>query len=197
MTRRGARGRAALAAAAVIGTVVLGACSAATTAPSATTRSASTSTPHRSGTATTAASSTATTSPLTTTTAALATANLVVTDEIRSELTAAGATLNSLPASAYTGLRPGETYYAYDAATQTYWASGGLVPSASSTQAQISTQDDGAYLLFTRPAGGAWKAYAVGLAGTPEGSPCPIAVPAAVLQLWHWPPGSCRPATIS
>ena len=174
----------------------LGACSAAPTTPSAT-RSATTSTPHRSGTATTAGSGPATTSPLTTSTAALATANLVVTDEIRSELTAAGATLNSLPASAYTGLRPGETYYAYDAATQTYWASGGLVASASSMQAQVSTQDDGAYLLFSRPAGGAWKAYAVGLAGTAEGSPCPIAVPAAVLQLWHWPPGSCRPATIS
>jgi hypothetical protein len=196
MTRRGTRGGAASAAAVVIVSVALGACSAATTTPSAT-RSATTAAPHRSGTATTAGSSTATTSPSTTSTAALATANLVVTDEIRSELTAAGAMLDSLPASAYTGLRPGETYYAYDAATQTYWASGGLVPSASSMQAQVSTQDDGAYLLFSRPAGGAWKAYAVGLAGTTEGSPCPIAVPAAVLQLWRWPPGSCRPATIS
>ena len=195
MTRRGAPGRVAFAAAAVIGAMALGACSAAP-APPATTRSASTSAPPRSGTVTSGGAGTATTSPSTTTTA-LATANLVVTGEIRSELTAAGAALNSLPASAYTGLRPGETYYAYDATTQTYWASAGLVPSASSMQAQVSTQDDGAYLLFSRPAGGTWKAHAVGLAGTPEGSPCPIAVPAAVLQLWHWAAGSCRPATIS
>ncbi len=197
MTGRPTPRRAAFGAAVTaIGALVLGACSAAPSTP-ATTRSASTSAPHRSTTGTTAGSSTSTTSPSTTTTAALTTANLVVTDEIRSELTAAGAALNSLPATSYTGLRPGETYYAYDAATQTYWASSGLVPSASSMPAQVSTQDDGAYLLFSRPAGGAWKAYAVGLAGTPEGSPCPIAVPAAVLQLWHWAAGRCRPATIS
>jgi len=110
---------------------------------------------------------------------------------------AAGAALNSLPASDYTGLRPGETYYAYDATTATYWAGAGLVPSASSTPAQVATQDDGAYLLFDRLPGGTWKAYDVGLAGTPEGSACPATVPVAILRLWGWPSGSCRPTTIS
>ena len=123
------------------------------------------------------------------------TRNLVVTDDIRSQLVAAGAQLNSLPATDYTGLRAGETYYAYDASTQTYWAGAGLDPSPSSTQAQIAAQDNGAYLLFERAASGAWKAYAVGLAGT-EGATCPVQVPAAVLQLWGWTAGSCRPRTI-
>lgn len=120
-----------------------------------------------------------------------------MTNQVRSELVAAGAALNSLPPSDYTGLAPGETYYAYDASTGTYWAGAALIPSPSSTPAQVSAQDDGAYLLFDRPADGPWKAFAVGLAGTPDGSTCPIAVPAGILQLWNWPPGSCRPSTIS
>jgi hypothetical protein len=151
---------------------------------------------HAAGSATTTTPAPTTTQPAPTTTQPT-TSNLVVTDQIRSELVAAGATLNSLPASAYTGLRPGETYYAYDATTQTYWAGAGLLPSSSSTPAQVSTQDDGAYLLFTRTATGAWKAYDVGLAGTPDGTPCSITVPSAILALWNWPAGSCRPSTIS
>ena len=78
-----------------------------------------------------------------------------MTDAIRSQLVAAGAALNSLSPSDYTGLRPGETYYAYDATTQTYWASGGLSRAPSSMPAQVAAQDDGAYLLFLRPAG--WR----------------------------------------
>jgi hypothetical protein len=133
----------------------------------------------------------------TTTTSASATSNLVVTDELRSQLVAAGAAHNSLPASDYTGLRPGETYYAYDADTQTYWAAASLDPSTSSTPAQVAAQDDGAYLLFERARSGTWTVYDVGLAGTPEGSACPVTVPSAILTLWGWPADSCRPATIS
>jgi len=138
-----------------------------------------------------------TSSPATTTVTAPTTSNLVVSDEIRSQLVAEGAALNSLPPSAYTGLVPGETYYAYDSSTKIYWAGGGLVPSSASTQAQVSTQDDGAYLLFERPDGRSWQAYAVGLAGTPGANACPVTVPAAILRLWNWSSGSCRPTTIS
>ena len=134
--------------------------------------------------------------PTTTTTVEMA-SDLPVTDAIRSQLVAAGATLNSLPVSDYTGLRPGETYYAYDKSTLTYWAGAGLMPSPSSTPAQVSSQDDGAYLLFDRVGSGPWKAYAVGLAGTPDGGACPIAVPVVILDLWGWSPKSCRPPTIS
>ena len=118
--------------------------------------------------------------------------NLVVTDQIRAQLVAAGAALNSIPASEYTGLRPGGTFYAYDPATRTDWAGAALVASPSSQRAQVSTQDDGAYLLFERPQGGSWIAHDVGLAGV-EGSSCPIQVPASITELWGWNTGSCRP----
>ena len=48
--------------------------------------------------------------------------NLVLTDAIRAQLVAAGAALNGLPASDYTGLVKGESYYGFDPATSTYWA---------------------------------------------------------------------------
>jgi hypothetical protein len=168
------------------GAIGLAACSASSTTHTA--HSSTTSAP---------ATTTTTTSTVPTTTSTPTAADLAVTEAIRSQLVAAGAALNGLSPSDYTGLRAGETYYAYDAATQMYWASAGLSPSPSSTPAQVAAQDDGAYLLFVRPQGGAWKAYDVGLAGTPEGSACPVTVPAAVLSLWGWAPGSCRPATIS
>jgi hypothetical protein len=188
---------------AVVATGALGlaACSAGPTDNAATTSTAgaqsrsTTSTESQPTTSPPATSQPATTQA-TTTTAVSQTSNVVVTDEVRAELIAAGAALNSLVPSDYTGLVPGETYYAYDATAKTYWAGAGLAPSPASTQAQVSAQDDGAYLLFERPAGGSWKAYAVGLAGTREGGACPVAVPAAVLSLWNWPPQSCRPATI-
>jgi hypothetical protein len=110
---------------------------------------------------------------------------------VSAALIQAGAALNSLQASDYTGLAPGETYYAYDATTATYWAGAALVPSPSSMQAQVSVQDDGSYLLFSRPANGAWSARDVGVAGS-EGSVCPVAVPPAILALWNWAPGTCR-----
>jgi hypothetical protein len=110
---------------------------------------------------------------------------------VSAALLQAGAALNGLQASDYTGLAPGVTYYAYDGTTATYWAGAALVPSSSSMRAQVSVQDDGGYLLFSRPANGAWQVWDVGLAGT-EGAVCPVAVPSAILALWHWAPGTCR-----
>lgn len=173
-----------LVAATVAGGLGLAACSA-----SPTIHSAKTSTPHAPSPSTPRAPTTTTTVP--------SASNLLITNQIRSQLVAAGAALNSLPASAYTGLVQGETFYVYDPTTGTYWAGAGLVPSSSSTQAQISIQDDGAYLLFDRTSGGTWKAYDVGLAGTSDGTPCSVTVPSSVLRLWNWAPGSCRPSTIS
>jgi len=106
---------------------------------------------------------------------------------------AAGAAMNSLPASAYTGLQPARTYYAYDAVTATYWAAAGLVPSPSSQQAQVSVQDDGAYVLFDRPTGGTWQARPIGLVGVPGNTSCPADLPATVVALWNWAPGTCHP----
>jgi hypothetical protein len=122
----------------------------------------------------TSGASTTSTAPIasqpTATTTVPGVSNVVVTGQIRAQLIAAGAALNHLSPSDFTGLVPAKT--------------------------QVSTQDDGAYLLFERQAGGSWKTYAVGLAGTPQASACPVTVPSAILGLWNWPPASCRPTKI-
>ena len=152
--------------------------------------STSASTTTTSMTATTQTGTSTGTSSTTSTTAGAQ--NLVVTKALRATLVAAGAAHSSLPASDYTGLRHGVTYYAYDAATNSYWAGASLVPKSTSLPAQVSAQDDGGYLLFTKPAGGSWTVYSVGMAGI-GGSPCPIAVPASVLSVWGWGAGRCNP----
>jgi hypothetical protein len=119
--------------------------------------------------------------------------NLVVTDDVRASLVAAGAKVKgNLPVSAFRGLEKGRTYYAFDSATGTFWAGAALVPSPRSAAAQTSVQDNGSYDLFVRSRGGTWRAYEAGLAGV-AGTRCPIQVPAAVLRAWRWPPRGCRP----
>lgn len=118
--------------------------------------------------------------------------NLVLTSDVRTQLVAAAAALNGLPASDYTGLVHGQSYYGFDPATSTYWAGGQLDPSPSSQRAQVSVQDDGGYYVFRKPAGGAWAATAVGMAGI-DGSVCPVQVPPALVALWGWPAGACHP----
>ncbi|MFI5034895.1 MAG: hypothetical protein ACHQFZ_01665 [Acidimicrobiales bacterium] len=133
-----------------------------------------------------------TTVPVTTTTVAV-TRNLVVTPAVRQSLVAAGAALHKLPTSDYVGLRAGETYYAFDPATNTYYAAASLDPSPSSYPAQVGSQDDGAYNLFTRMTGVAtWTVYNDGLGGV-QGAICPVTLPASVLAVWSWKPHSCYP----
>jgi hypothetical protein len=55
------------------------------------------------------------------TTVASGAENLVATPAVKAQLLAAGAELHKLPVSDYTGLTKGDTYYAYDAGTKTYW----------------------------------------------------------------------------
>jgi hypothetical protein len=128
----------------------------------------------------------------TTTQAATKTTNLVVTNVIRGQLLAAGAAMHKLPTTDYTGLRKGLTYYAYDPASSTYWAGAALVPSPSSQQAQIGNQDDGAYLVFKRASGGAWKAWDAGIPGDSHFG-CTVRPPASVLRVWAWAPHTCHP----
>jgi hypothetical protein len=104
--------------------------------------------------------------------------------------------LNDIPVSEFSGLAPGLTYYALDQSTGTYWAGARLVAAPSSdpsnpTRAQVSTQDEGSYYVFRRSGGGTWTAYAAGNTG--PGSACPVTIPPAVLQVWGWPAGGCRP----
>jgi hypothetical protein len=133
------------------------------------------------------------TTPATTMPGTAATAqNLVVSNTVRTQLLTAGAALHKLPVADYTGLVPKETYYAYDPATSTYWAGAGLVASKNSKKAQIGDQDDGAYLVFDRPAAGTWRAYDAGIPGDSHFT-CSIVVPAGVLTVWHWTAGTCHP----
>jgi hypothetical protein len=147
-----------------------------------------------SGVPTTTTTSTSTSTSTTTSTTTVAEAeNLGVTPAVRASLMAAGAAWHSLPVSDYTGLEAGGTYYAYDAATLTYYAASGLDASPSSVSAQVGDQDDGAYLLFTEHYGSdTWKVYGDGLGGAQD-SVCPITIPTVVLELWGWVPGTCYP----
>jgi len=125
--------------------------------------------------------------------------NVPVTDAVRSELVSVGSALDNIPASEFSGLAPGLTYYGLDRSTGVHWAGARLVAAPSSdpsnpTQAQVSTQDQGSYYVFRQSPGGAWTAYAAGASG--PGTPCPVTIPAAVLQVWGWPSGSCRPSGV-
>jgi hypothetical protein len=180
---------------ALSGTVALAGCGGSSGTGSSSTAAVSTTqtSTGSSSTGTVTASSTGSTSTgSTSTSAATGAENLLVTKALRAELVQAGAAMNGLPASAYTGLVAGQTYYAYDPGTGTFWAGSALVPSHSSQRAQVSVQDDGGYVLFSRPDGGSWKGQPVGLTGT-EGAKCPTAVPPPVLAVWGWAPGTCRP----
>jgi hypothetical protein len=120
--------------------------------------------------------------------------NLQVTSSVRTALVDAGATHYGLPSSAFTGLGQGTTYYAYDLSTSTYWAGASLVPSPSSYQAGVVVQDDGAYLIFDRTAHGAWQARDVGYSDTVgDCAAYHVTIPAAVVAVWHWVPGTCHP----
>jgi hypothetical protein len=127
------------------------------------------------------------------TTAANGAQNLVATAAVKAQLLAAGAALHRLKPADYTGLGKGETYYAYDADTKTYWAGTRLVPSSSSQQAQIANQDDGAYNVFRRTDTGPWKGWETGAAL--RAADCPVEVPAVVIAVWNWAPGACHPRT--
>jgi hypothetical protein len=140
----------------------------------------------------TTTTTTKTTTPVITSTSAV-TRNLVVTPSIRQSLLDAAAKYHSLPSSDYVGLDAGRSYYAFDPSTNTYYAAAGLNPSRKSMPAQVGTQDDGAYNLFTKLAGAAtWTVYNDGLGGV-QGTKCPIMIPAAVLSVWNWSANSCYP----
>jgi hypothetical protein len=135
--------------------------------------------------------STTTTAPSTTTTGV--TQDLPVTPSVRKSIFDAAAAYHQLPPSDYLGLNAGATYYAFDPATDRYYAAAGLDPSRNSIKAEVGTQDDGAYNLFSRAAStNKWTVYDDGLGGSQEAT-CPLVIPAAVLKVWNWRANSCFP----
>jgi|SRR5882757_6345099 len=121
--------------------------------------------------------------------------NLTVTDDVRDQLVEAGAVLTGRPASEFTGLRPGKTYYAYvpSATNPTYWAAAAL-SGPTSEIAAINLQDQNSYMMFSKGGDPAatWIPTAAGFGPIPAGKqPCPI--PASVRDVWGWPAGKCYP----
>lgn len=119
--------------------------------------------------------------------------NLTVTPAVTAELVSAIAALHHLKPSDYSGLVSGRTYYGIDHTTGSYWAGADPMPSSSSYQAQVTSQDDGSYVVLTRAPGGSWHGYETGMTNGDPGGPCPVTVPADVLRVWSWAAGSCEP----
>jgi hypothetical protein len=178
----------------VLAAVGVAGCAAGTTIAPTTTRS---STPSTSSSTAPAPTTSTTVIPPTTTSTVPVAQNLVVSTEVRNQLLTAGAAFVKVPLSELSGLVPGRTFYAIDHATATYWAGAKLA--GSSMDVAVATQDQNAYLLFTQASGAAaWTVYGVGLSFPGlGGAPCPVEVPIAVLQVWGWAPGTCRPESIS
>jgi hypothetical protein len=120
--------------------------------------------------------------------------NLPVTDPVRDQLFAAAATLTDHPASDYTGLTPGTTYYAYDPILDTYWA-GASLAGPKNDEAAIMLQDANSYMVFRKSGqDGAWLATRVGFgpaAAMPPKGNCPL--PPAIHDLWQLMPDFCHP----
>lgn len=110
---------------------------------------------------------------------------LAPTPYVQQQLLAAIAASYKFPVSDFTGLAAGDTFYAYDPADHLYWAGAAGVPSPSSMAAQVASQDDGGYYLFTRTATSWWTVYDDGL-GTVPGSSCGVVTPKAVRLAWGW-----------
>ncbi len=120
--------------------------------------------------------------------------NLPVTDDVRAQLVQAGAVLTGRPASEFTGLRPGKTYYAHVPDSGMYWAAAALQASPSSYWAGVQLQDQNSYMIFYKPGmpGSTWIPTAAGFGPIPAGEePCPV--PESIRDLWQWPTGKCYP----
>jgi len=120
--------------------------------------------------------------------------NLALSGPVVVALVDADAAFKHLPADDFVGLQA--AYYAYDAATSTYWAAAQVVPSSTAYQAQVSSQDDGGYTVFHEAPHAAWTAMDDGM-GAQGCSNYHVSIPAPVLAVWHWPAGTCTPPNAS
>src|SRR5215472_10726533 len=86
--------------------------------------------------------------------------DLVVTSAVRSGLIAAYAFVRGMSTSWVAGTTPGSVYYAYDPATDTYWAMAHFDPSAivpQSPDIAAGFQGPGAFGFFKKVGSGAWR----------------------------------------
>jgi predicted nucleic acid-binding protein len=109
--------------------------------------------------------------------------NLLVSQAVRRELTAAYETHMHFSAADVSGTAPGSVYYAFDQSTNSYWAMARFVPAkTASLNVQVSFQDGASEGLFTKARPGSWQAHSGGTA-------CVLTqfFPAAVLAAWALP----------
>ena len=89
--------------------------------------------------------------------------NLVISSAVRSELTAAYVAYRRISSSDVAGTRPGSVHYAYDPATDTYWALANFAPSGTAAlRVKVGFQDGPSWGFFTRAGSGPWKAQTGG-----------------------------------
>ena len=90
--------------------------------------------------------------------------NLLVSTAVRSQLTAAYVTLRQISASDVSGTQPNSVYYAYDQATNTYWAMADFMPAKADPQnVLVNFQDGGSTGLFTKIGSGSWQVQEGGI----------------------------------
>ena len=111
--------------------------------------------------------------------------NLVISSAVRSELTAAYVAYRRISPSDVAGTRPGSVHYAYDPATDTYWALANFTPSGTaSLRINVGFQDGASWGFFTKVGPGPWEAQT---GGEPVVCLEVRFFPPAVLTAWSLP----------
>ena len=84
--------------------------------------------------------------------------NLLVSSALRSQLTTAYVAFRHLSASDVSGTRPNSVHYAYDQATNTYWAMADFMPAQTAPMnVAVNFQDGASTGLFTKIGSGPWQ----------------------------------------
>jgi hypothetical protein len=105
--------------------------------------------------------------------------------DVRNELTTAYVNLRGISLADVAGTIPGSVYYAYDPATDTYWAEAAFLPSrTASLKVLVGFQDGGSIGLFVRAARSGWQ---VQLGGEPVVCAEVPFFPPAVVTAWSLP----------
>jgi hypothetical protein len=112
--------------------------------------------------------------------------NLVISSAERDALTAAFVAVKGISPSDVGGTYPGSVYYAYDPATDTYWALAQFWPSrTASFDVQVSFQDGRGDAMFRKAGSGPWQAQLI--ASIPYVCNEVKFFPPAVLNAWKLP----------
>jgi len=113
--------------------------------------------------------------------------NLVISTAEKSDLASAFVALKGISLSDLSGggPTPGSTYYAYDPATNTYWALASFEPSSAASQSVlVGFQDGGSMGMFRKTGAGSWQ---VELGGIPAWCAESQFFPLPVLAAWSMP----------